>query len=262
MVTISETLGRKVREFRESQGLSQTQVAHALKLSRPSVSQIESGQRRTSADELLKLSELLNVSVQILLDLEKQPTVALQKGKRVIQESHSVRINVPQKNVEKFRQILLYILNQVGSKPNVGETVIYKLLYFIDFDFYEKYEEQCIGATYQKNHHGPTPVEFKKVVEDMIAKEEVVRVKSKFFSYPQTKYLPLKRPDLTMLKAHEKEIIDDVLCRLSDMNASQISEYSHDDVPWIVTEEGAFIKYESAFYRTAQYSVREYSEDL
>ena len=69
----------------------------------------------------------------------------------------SIRISVPQKNVEKFKQVFLYLLEQVGSKQNIGETVIYKLLYFIDFNFFERYEEQCIGATYQKNHYGPTP---------------------------------------------------------------------------------------------------------
>ena len=53
-----------------------------------------------------------------------------------------MRINVPQKNFQKFKEVLIYILNSVGAKPNIGETVIYKLLYFIDFDYYEKHEEQ------------------------------------------------------------------------------------------------------------------------
>ncbi len=56
-------------------------------------------------------------------------------------------------DVEASHLDLLYVLNKVGCKYNVGETVLYKLLYFIDFDFYEKYEEQLIGATYVKNHH-------------------------------------------------------------------------------------------------------------
>ena len=61
-----------------------------------------------------------------------------------------MRISEPQLNVQKFRQVLLYILNKIGEKPNVDETVICNLLYFIDFDYYEKYEEHLIGATYEK----------------------------------------------------------------------------------------------------------------
>ena len=89
-----------------------------------------------------------------------QRTRELQKKEKV---EPQIRISDPQKNLEKFKEVFLYILNKVGSKPNIGETVIYKLLYFIDFNFYEKYEEQLIGAAYLKNRFGPTPVEFKKI---------------------------------------------------------------------------------------------------
>jgi len=51
-----------------------------------------------------------------------------------------------------------------------------------------------------------------------------------------------------------------VLNNLSDMNATQISEYSHNDVPWQTTDDGDVIDYESVFYRNAPYSVREYGE--
>lgn len=162
---------------------------------------------------------------------------------------------MPQKNLEKCKEVFLYILKKVGAKPNIGETIIYKLFYFIDFDYYEKYEEQLIGATYMKNSYGPTPAEFKKLVEKMLDKD-TIKVKDKYFDYSQTKYLPLRKPDLSKLKGSEIEVIDHVLEKLSDMNAAQISEYDHHDVPWLTTEEGKIIEYESVFYRTAPYSVR------
>jgi uncharacterized phage-associated protein len=149
------------------------------------------------------------------------------------------------------------MLNKVGSKPNIGETVLYKLLYFTDFDFYEKYEEQLIGATYIKNYYGPTPVEFEKIVAEIMDKE-IIKVKSKYYDYPQRKYLPLRKADLSKLRANEIEVIDKVLDKLSDMNAKQISDYSHDDVPWLTTKDNEVIEYESVFYRTPIYSVREY----
>ena len=46
------------------------------------------------------------------------------------------------------------------------------------------------------------------------------------------------------------------------MNAAQISEYSHNDVPWLTTEDGETIEYEAVFYRTPPYSVKEYGEDI
>jgi transcriptional regulator with XRE-family HTH domain len=255
-------LGKRIKSLREELRMSQQGLADLLGISRPIISQIENGERKTCTDELIKLSEIFNISVESLLNLKKEPEVVLEEGKKGRKTKPLFRISVPQENLKKFKEVLLYILNKAGSKPNIGETVIYKLLYFIDFDFYEKYEEQLIGATYIKNNYGPTPIEFKKIVDKMIEEKEIEKVESKYFNYPQTKYLPLRKPDLTQLKALEIQIIDDVLSKLSDMNAAQISDYSHNDIPWLTTEEGGTIEYESVFYRAAPYSIREYSEDI
>jgi len=202
-----------------------------------------------------------------MLDLKKEPEVILDTAKEDRKPTLQMRINVPQRNLEKFKEVLLYLLNKIASKPNIGETVLYKILYFIDFDFYEKYEEQLIGATYKKNRYGPTPLEFKKIIEKMTKDKEIMKVQSSYFQYPQTKYLPLRKADLSKLKANEIEVINievinDVVNKLSDMNSAQISEYSHSDVPWLTTENNGVIEYESVFYRTPPYSVREYSEDI
>ena len=260
-MNIYEKIGRRIRELREKTGMSQDALARNMKIPRPAVSQIESGARKIATDELLKLSQTFHVSVDDLLNPGKEPEICLHEGKEKKGPGPRMRISVPQKNLQKFKEVLLYILNKVGSKPNIGETVIYKLLYFIDFDFYEKYEEQLVGATYMKNQYGPTPIEFAKIVEQMIKRGEIERVKSDYFNYPQTKYLPRNKPDLTKLKASEIEVIDDVLNRLSDMNASQVSAYSHGDVPWLTTGDGEVIEYESVFYRTPPYSVRAYAEE-
>jgi transcriptional regulator with XRE-family HTH domain len=265
MASVNETyskLGKTIKDLRQRMGISQQKLAHSLGVLRPTVSQIESGERKIAADELVKLSDIFNVSIEYLLGFEKEAEVILYEGEKEMKMETQIRINVPQKNLKKFKEVLLYTLNKVGSKPNIGETVIYKLLYFIDFDFYEKYEEQLIGATYIKNKHGPTPVEFKKIVDRMIRDKEIEKVKSDYFTFPQTKYLPLRKPNLTELKASEVQLIDEVLCRLSDMNATQISDYSHNDVPWLTTKNGQRIEYESVFYRTPPYSVREYAEDI
>ena len=254
-------LGKRIKELRERLGISQQSLSELLGISRTAISQIENGERKVSTDELVKLSDIFNLSVEAVLDAKKEPEVILNDTRKKEIARAQIRINVPQKNVEKFKEVLLYILNKVGSKPNIGETVIEKLLYFIDFDYYEKYEEQLIGATYQKNIYGPTPIEFGKIVHEMIEKKEITKSATRYFTHPQTKYLPLIKPDLSKLNGNEIEVINDVLNRLSDKNATEISEYSHNDVPCLTTENQEIIEYESVFYRTPPYSVREYSEE-
>ncbi|MCK5450717.1 MAG: DUF4065 domain-containing protein [Candidatus Omnitrophica bacterium] len=253
-------LGAKIKKIREKLNLSQEALGKKLGMGRVAVSQIETGDRKISAEEIAKVAKVFNIPTDVLLDIKKDIEIVFEKKIKETEKKQEVRISVPQKNLQKFKEVLIYILEKIGSKPNVGETVLYKLLYFIDFNFYEKYEEQLIGATYIKNHHGPTPKEFIKIVEEMINGEELVKIQNKYFQHLQKKYLPLRKPDLSVLSAREKETIDDVLNRLADMNAAQISDYSHGDVPWESTEDGEIIDYESVFYRNAPYSVREYAE--
>ena len=250
-------IGKRVKVIREELGMSQQKLAEMLGVARPTISQIENGTRKLCAEEILRLSQIFNITIDVLLDMKKTPEVIFEEATKESEKKPSMRINVPQKNLKKFKEVFLYILNKIGSKPNIGETVIYKLLYFIDFNHYEKYENQLIGATYIKNNYGPTPVEFAKIVKRMMDDEEIEKIESRYFDYPQTKYLPLRNPDLSALSANELKTIDDVLNRLSEMNATQISEYSHGDVPWLTTDDGAKIEYETVFYRTPSYSVRE-----
>ncbi len=260
-MSVSSKIGLRIKELREKAEMSQDMMAKSMNLHRPTITQIESGARKVTAEDLVVFAKLFRVSVDDLLNPGKEPEVRFEDKKEEKAAKPQMRISVPQKNVQKFKEVLLYILNKVGAKENIGETVIYKLLYFIDFDFYERYEEQLIGATYIKNKYGPTPVEFVKIVEQMTTHEELMKVKSEYFNFPQTKYLPRRKPDLTKLQANEIEVIDDVLNRLSEMNANQISAYSHSDVPWMSTKDGETIDYESVFYRTPPYSVRAYAEE-
>ncbi|MEK7652382.1 MAG: type II toxin-antitoxin system antitoxin SocA domain-containing protein [Patescibacteria group bacterium] len=249
-------------ELRKINNLSQAFMAQKICVSRASYIEIEKGTKELTLSQAQKIAEIFNLSLEALIAGKKNSEIKIffkkEKKRKEVQE---IRIDIPQKNLKKFKEVLLYILEKVGSKPNVGMTVLYKLLYFIDFDYYEKFEEQLLGATYIKNHFGPTPVEFKKIVESLESKGELETVKSKYFLHEQTKYLPRRQSNISILNAQEIKHIDDVLFRLSDKSAMELSDYSHKDVPWVGTEDGKIISYESVFYRTPETSVRIYGED-
>lgn len=257
-------------EMRNSQGVTQDFVARKIGVSRASYIEIEKGTKELTLSQANTIAEIFNITFAELISGEKSSDIKVSikdspekenKSLDLADDKQQIRIDVPQKNLKKFKEVLLYVLEKVGSKSNVGMTVLYKLLYFIDFDYYEKFEEQLIGATYIKNHFGPTPVEFKKIVELMETKGELETVKSKYFLHEQTKYLPRRQSNISILNAQEIKHIDDVLSRLSDKSATELSEYSHKDVPWIGTEDGKIINYESVFYRTPETSVRIYGDN-
>lgn len=65
--SIGSPISTKLREARKMAGLSQGQVAQILGLHRPSISEIEAGNRRVSAEELGKLCEVYEVSMDWVL---------------------------------------------------------------------------------------------------------------------------------------------------------------------------------------------------
>ncbi len=241
--------------------MSQAYIAEKIGISRPSYIEVEKGKKELTISQAQKIAQIFEIKIENLISGKKNFELDIRiMDEKEIKETIGMRIDVPQKNIKKFKEVLLYILERVGGKPNVGMTVLYKLLYFIDFDYYEKFEEQLIGATYIKNHFGPTPVEFKKVIESMESKGELETVKSNYFQHGQTKYLPKRQANLSVLSANEIKHIDEVLARLSNKNATELSNYSHEDIPWIVTKENQPIKYEGVFYRTEKTSVRNYDD--
>ena len=139
--------------------------------------------------------------------------------------------------------------------------MLYKLLYFSDFNFYEIYEEHLTGAQYRKLPYGPVPEKLDITINKMINKGQLQRIKTEYHGYPQTRYIPLEKADLTKMMAAEKDVIDRVIERFSDWSASAISEYSHKDMPWKATDEGDIIDYELAFYRESPFSVRTYNDE-
>lgn len=255
-------IGQRIAELRKMKGLSQVDLAKSIKMSRPSLAQIELGKRCVDILELNQMSFVLKFSLDDFMskDFFVSKDVGVIEEKKAKKEQ--VRISVPKLQVNKFKNVLLYILEHCAGKPNVGETVLYKLLYFADFNYYELYEEHLTGATYRKLPYGPVPQKLDTIIAQMIKKGQLQRVKTEFYGFPQIRYLPLEKADLTELRASEKEVIDRVIEQMSNWSAATISIYSHKDLPWEVTDEGQNISYELAFYREQPYSVRNYSNEV
>ena len=254
-------IGDFIKKSRQEQDISQSELASQLGISRPTYNKIENNQGEITLTQAQTLAEIFGISLDDLIqgrDPSHQVILAAEPAK----PSSDIQIRVTKEDLHKFKQVLLYILGEVGSKPNVGETVIHKLLYFIDFDYFEKYEENLMGATYIKNHHGPTSVDLGAIILEMENSGEIEAVKSQFFSYQMKKYLPHKGPDLTAFSAQELDHIDEVLTRLSDKTATDLSRYSHGDIPWQAAKEGQPISYKTVFYRDERYSVRSYEDEL
>jgi len=255
-------LGRRLVEIRKRKGLSQEDLAKRIGLSRSSLTQLELGNRNMDIITLQKIAYILGFSMdEFVSDESTTGNVVQDSGVQEYTTKTTERISRPVFSQLKFKNMLLYILERCAGKPNVGETVLYKLLYFSDFNYFERYEEHLSGATYRKLPFGPLPGQAEPTINQMLRDDLIQRIKTYYFDFPQIRYLPLVKADLRQLKASEKQIIDHVIDQMSDWSANAISDYSHKDMPWLASKEGEEINYELVFYREAPYTVRGYEAE-
>ncbi|MDR0912282.1 MAG: SocA family protein [Methanobrevibacter sp.] len=161
-------------------------------------------------------------------------------------------------NIEKMKEAIHYIIHQCGEKENVGKTVIYKLLYFSDFDYFELNEKSITNETYQKYPQDPVPIHFEEIKNELITENKITEeITQSYPGYSKYNYSSKTNPELKYLKKDEIERINKVINKLSNKTAREISDYSHNDIPWRATKDYNNIKYEFVFYRNEPYTVGE-----
>lgn len=163
-------------------------------------------------------------------------------------------------NKEKFKNVLHYLISKCENKDNLGRGVLYKLVYFSDFNFYELYEEPLTGECYIHKARGPIPTHFFEARDELIHESKIKEEEKKVIDYYKYNYSSLKTVDLSLFTDNELEVLDATIDKIGNMAFNQISEYSHGDIPWRLTEEGEELNYEAVFYRSLKYSVREYDD--
>lgn len=245
-------LGQKIKKMREERELSQEELSKFVGISRAALSELERGNRSLDALELAKMSKIFELSTD-----EFFKNKGTERGKCIVDSNKKIKFES-----DKLRQLVLYILSKCGGKPNFGETVLYKLLYFIDFDTYEILGKPVIGMNYVHQKFGPIPQlkQYQPVIQNMRNEQEIKVFNQNYYGRTQKRYVALKDYKMDNFSVHEKELVDNVINRLSHLGARQIEEYAHGDTPWQSTEDNEIIPYDLVIYRKLPYAQCDYEQ--
>jgi transcriptional regulator with XRE-family HTH domain len=233
-----ERLGKGHTQLEMVEKLNDARVSDKeTKWTTSSYSLIEKGERRVSVPELVSFSKILGFSITDFMSQVYE--IPYEKA-------------LPAFNFEKFRSVLLYVLDNCKEREFFGKTILYKLLYFSDFNYYEKTQNYLTGLRYSKLPMGPVPnaLEF---FEELIDRGDISYREKKVGDYTAHQYSNEVEPDLSFLSVEELRVIDDVLEEHSHRTASQISHYSHGDAPWLETENYQIIDYNLVVNRNNKY---------
>ena len=253
-------LHQKLKDIRVAANLSQEEFASAVNMTRVAISQIELWERTIKADELKTIAHVFDIDVNELLwtrSVRKEKTIS-------IHDKHY-----------RIKQLILYLSSKLMSKQNFWETLLNKLLYFIDFDYYEWSWTLITNEEYVKLPYGPVPKYMKDIIDEMQAHWQIKVVSREYFGKPQKTIIPLMVADVDFLDEvdtsnrntsedytpypdlpHPKKVVHEVLEKYGSWNADALSNWSHNDMPYKATKKiGEQISPGLAFYRQQWYVV-------
>lgn len=159
-------------------------------------------------------------------------------------------------NKAKLKAVLHFVVAATAD-AEVYKTHLFKILYFADFNFYEKHYELLTGEVYAKLERGPAPRHFDEVAGEL-EKEGLIQREAVNFptGYSGERFVALKEPNYKF-SADELAEIKYAIEKCAKMTANEVSEYSHGDTPWHVAKPNESLDPGYVFYRLPEYAVTE-----
>jgi len=159
-------------------------------------------------------------------------------------------------NKKKYEQVIIYLCSKLGGEVR-GKKKLAKLLYYSDFDFFEKFQKSITGDVYNAYPKGPLPATLGEITSAMV-KKGLLKVNSMQVwgeEYAPTEvYKCSTKLDLSIFSKDELKILDRVVRRYGSLNGEQLAELSHAEAPFAATEPYKEIPYEFTYYRGTDFS--------
>lgn len=147
----------------------------------------------------------------------------------------------------KLQELILYVAKMSLNDESFGYIKLNKILFYADFFAYGELGESITGATYIRNHFGPTP---KEILPAQAALEDAGRAQLSerlYFGHTQRRLVPIDEPNMSMFTTEEIGIVDRVLNECKYLSGTQLSDLTHQLRPWLNSAEGEEIPYYTVF---------------
>ncbi len=152
-------------------------------------------------------------------------------------------------NEKKYRNLILFFANKIRN-GTLGKLKMMKLLYFLDFDYFEKYGKSITGDEYLRFENGPVPRMAEKILKEMNGKDiKISKKKIGFGYYYQQLIEALKEFDISVFSKEELLMMEETANKWEKFSGSEMKTTSHGEAPWIATKPNNIIDYNLVYYR-------------
>ncbi|MEO1061349.1 MAG: hypothetical protein AAFZ07_08010 [Actinomycetota bacterium] len=121
------------------------------------------------------------------------------------------------------------------------------MLLFVEFTHLRLLDAVVSGCEFQKLPYSRAPRQLLLVRQRLLERGEAELVEEDFLGRPQHRLIPSRSADLGVFDDEQLQTVDDVLGQLDGMTAGPVSELSHQEPGWQLTEIGETIPFATAF---------------
>lgn len=155
-----------------------------------------------------------------------------------------------QYDASKFKELVLYISYKNRDNQRFGSTLLNKMLYYCDFEWFANTGRSITKDVYIRREWGPTPKHLVEVREELELTGELQMKPVQYFSKEQKRPYVNRQPELIHLNEQEIIFVDRIIERMSTLNATQVSELTHRELSWQLFHDGEEVPYETVFVRS------------
>lgn len=147
----------------------------------------------------------------------------------------------------KLEELVIYVSEKSRDDAKFGMTKLNKILFTADFNYYGLKGKSISGATYIHLPKEPVPRGLQNIILSLQAQGRITLEEKIYFGYPQKRINPIMGPDMSAFNEDEIELIDEIIDDCKPLNATDLSDWTHELNPWIYTEDYEEIPYYSVF---------------
>ena len=152
-------------------------------------------------------------------------------------------------NEKKYKNAILFFAHKIRN-GTLGKLKLMKLLYFLDFDFFEKYGRSVTGDEYLRFENGPVPRQAEKMIKKMLGREIKINNRKVAAGYNDQQHIePLTDFDVDVFSREELLMLEETANKWEKFSGAEMKSASHGEAPWIATKPNDVIDYNLALYR-------------
>ncbi len=152
-------------------------------------------------------------------------------------------------NEKKYKNAVIFFAKKIQN-GTLGKLKMMKLLYYLDFDFFEKYGRSVTGDEYLRFEHGPVPRMARKILKDMSGKQIKITRRKIGNGYNDQEHIEaIKDFDVRVFDKEELLMLEEIARKWEKFTGTEMKSASHGEAPWISTKPNEVIDYNLAYYR-------------